>query len=156
MRDANPIRTLEDYSKPSHGGYRNTIELPDGNNVVPFRSDTIRERTRLRLFQSALHAQASNWLERKDHKTSQQYPDVPTTLKRISLRSMYSFQRLTPKSPSSWHQPLDANPIRTLEDYSKPSHEGYKNTIELPDGNNVVPFRSDTIREGPQNFTTIS
>ncbi|GJX46819.1 hypothetical protein Tco_0272009 [Tanacetum coccineum] len=40
----------------------------------------------------------------------------------------------------------DANPIRTLGDYSKPSDEGYKNTIELPEGNNVVPLRSDTIR----------
>ncbi|GJW39631.1 zinc finger, CCHC-type containing protein [Tanacetum coccineum] len=40
-RDENPIRTLGDYSKPSHEGYRNTIELPVGNNVVP-RSDTIR------------------------------------------------------------------------------------------------------------------
>ncbi|GJW46483.1 hypothetical protein Tco_0078129 [Tanacetum coccineum] len=42
MRDANPIRTLRDYSKPSDEGYRNTIELPVGNNVVPLRSDTIR------------------------------------------------------------------------------------------------------------------
>nr|GEU73337.1 MAK10-like protein [Tanacetum cinerariifolium] len=42
MEDANPIRTLGDYSKPSHEGYRNTIELPVGNNVVPLRSDTIR------------------------------------------------------------------------------------------------------------------
>nr|GEW26330.1 solute carrier family 35 member F1-like [Tanacetum cinerariifolium] len=42
MGDANPIRTLGDYSKPSHEGYINTIELPEGNNVVPFRSDTIR------------------------------------------------------------------------------------------------------------------
>ncbi|GKD47481.1 hypothetical protein Tco_1272126 [Tanacetum coccineum] len=33
MGDANPIRTLRDYSKPSHEGYRNTIELPVGNNV---------------------------------------------------------------------------------------------------------------------------
>ncbi|GJX06696.1 MAK10-like protein [Tanacetum coccineum] len=40
----------------------------------------------------------------------------------------------------------DENPIRTLRDYSKPSHEGYKNTIELPVGNNVEPLRSDTIR----------
>ncbi|GKE32492.1 MAK10-like protein, partial [Tanacetum coccineum] len=37
----NPIRTLGDYSRPSHEGYRNTIELPDWNNVVPLRSDTI-------------------------------------------------------------------------------------------------------------------
>ncbi|GKF35091.1 hypothetical protein Tco_0108291 [Tanacetum coccineum] len=42
MGDENPIRTLGDYSKPSHEGYRNTIELPPGNNVVPLRSDTIR------------------------------------------------------------------------------------------------------------------
>ncbi|GKF04582.1 hypothetical protein Tco_0035250, partial [Tanacetum coccineum] len=42
MGDVNPIRTLGDYSKPSHEGYRNTIELPVGNNVVPLRSDTIR------------------------------------------------------------------------------------------------------------------
>ncbi|GKA42631.1 MAK10-like protein [Tanacetum coccineum] len=41
MGDENPIRTLGDYSKPSHEGYRNTIELPVGNNVVPLRSDTI-------------------------------------------------------------------------------------------------------------------
>ncbi|GKB08300.1 zinc finger, CCHC-type containing protein [Tanacetum coccineum] len=40
--DENPIRTLGDYSKPSHEGYRNTIELPVGNNVVPLRSDIIR------------------------------------------------------------------------------------------------------------------
>ncbi|GKE03357.1 MAK10-like protein [Tanacetum coccineum] len=42
MGDANPIRTFGDYSKPSHEGYRNTIELLVGNNVVPLRSDTIR------------------------------------------------------------------------------------------------------------------
>ncbi|GJV34351.1 hypothetical protein Tco_1394751 [Tanacetum coccineum] len=34
MGDENPIRTLGDYSKPSHKGYRNTIELPVGNNVL--------------------------------------------------------------------------------------------------------------------------
>ncbi|GJT84774.1 MAK10-like protein [Tanacetum coccineum] len=42
MGDENPIRTLGDYSIPSHEGYQNTIEVPDGNNVVPLRSDTIR------------------------------------------------------------------------------------------------------------------
>ncbi|GJV05072.1 zinc finger, CCHC-type containing protein [Tanacetum coccineum] len=41
MGDENPIRTLGDYSKPSHEGYRNTIKLPLGNNVA-LRSDTIR------------------------------------------------------------------------------------------------------------------
>ncbi|GJV09963.1 hypothetical protein Tco_1351504 [Tanacetum coccineum] len=42
MGDENPIHTLGDYSKPSHEGYRNTIDLPIGNNVAPLRSDTIR------------------------------------------------------------------------------------------------------------------
>nr|GEU60307.1 hypothetical protein [Tanacetum cinerariifolium] len=65
MGDVNPIRTLGDYFKPSHEGYRNTIELPKGNNVVPLRPDTIRlERMRLHLFQFSLRDQASNWLER--------------------------------------------------------------------------------------------
>ncbi|GKA77835.1 zinc finger, CCHC-type containing protein [Tanacetum coccineum] len=41
MGDANPVPTLVDYSKPSHKGYRNTIELPVANNVVPLRSNTI-------------------------------------------------------------------------------------------------------------------
>ncbi|GKD88767.1 hypothetical protein Tco_1364274 [Tanacetum coccineum] len=40
----------------------------------------------------------------------------------------------------------DKNPIRTLGDYSKPSYEGYRNTIELLVGNNAIPLRSDTIR----------
>ncbi|GKE17756.1 zinc finger, CCHC-type containing protein [Tanacetum coccineum] len=42
MGDVNPIRTLGDHSKPRHERYRNTIELPVGNNMVPLRSDTIR------------------------------------------------------------------------------------------------------------------
>ncbi|GKD77678.1 MAK10-like protein [Tanacetum coccineum] len=36
MGDENPIRTLGDSSKPSHEGYRNTIELLLRNNVVLF------------------------------------------------------------------------------------------------------------------------
>nr|GEY48869.1 zinc finger, CCHC-type [Tanacetum cinerariifolium] len=42
MGDENPIRIIGDYSKPNHEGYRNTIELCVGNNVLPLRSDTIR------------------------------------------------------------------------------------------------------------------
>ncbi|GJY55167.1 zinc finger, CCHC-type containing protein [Tanacetum coccineum] len=45
MGDENPIRTLGYYSKPSYEGYRNIIELPVGNNVVPLRSDIIRSIT---------------------------------------------------------------------------------------------------------------
>nr|GEW96600.1 zinc finger, CCHC-type [Tanacetum cinerariifolium] len=42
MRDENSICTLGDYSKHSHEGYRNTIELLVWNNVVPIQSDAIR------------------------------------------------------------------------------------------------------------------
>ncbi|GKA39381.1 hypothetical protein Tco_0731932 [Tanacetum coccineum] len=42
MEDVNSICTLGGYSKPSHEGYMNTIELPVENNVVPLRPDTIR------------------------------------------------------------------------------------------------------------------
>ncbi|GKA64851.1 zinc finger, CCHC-type containing protein [Tanacetum coccineum] len=82
MGDENLIRTLGDYSKPSHKGYRNTIELPIGNNVVPLRSDTIRLVQHGFLFHGlrsedpnqqlkdflklvdSLDLEASNWLER--------------------------------------------------------------------------------------------
>ncbi|GJR95802.1 zinc finger, CCHC-type containing protein [Tanacetum coccineum] len=77
MGDDNPIRTLGDYSKPSHKGYKNTIELPIGNNVDPNQHlkdflklvDSLdldvenRERTRMCLFQFSLRDQAINWLE---------------------------------------------------------------------------------------------
>ncbi|GJZ92228.1 zinc finger, CCHC-type containing protein [Tanacetum coccineum] len=34
MGDENPRRTLGDYSRPSHEGYRNTIEVPNGNDCT--------------------------------------------------------------------------------------------------------------------------
>ncbi|GJX06827.1 hypothetical protein Tco_0194759 [Tanacetum coccineum] len=49
MGDENPIRTLREYSKPSHEGYRNTIELPIGNNVS-LRIRTNTSRTSLNLW----------------------------------------------------------------------------------------------------------
>ncbi|GKB65344.1 retrotransposon ORF1 [Tanacetum coccineum] len=71
MGDENPIRSLRDYSKPSHEGYKNTIELLIGNNVDFLKLvDSLdldgenRERTRMRLFQFSLRYQAGNWLER--------------------------------------------------------------------------------------------
>nr|GEY66483.1 MAK10-like protein [Tanacetum cinerariifolium] len=40
----------------------------------------------------------------------------------------------------------DENPCHTLRDYSRPRHEGYRNTIEFPDRNDFAPLQSDTIR----------
>nr|GEV50576.1 protein kinase-like domain, concanavalin A-like lectin/glucanase domain protein [Tanacetum cinerariifolium] len=58
----------------------------------------------------------------------------------------------------------DSIPIRTLEDYSRPSHEGYSNTIELPEVNNVRPgkFQNEKPEEeqeekdNPKNLNTKS
>ncbi|GKF21601.1 MAK10-like protein, partial [Tanacetum coccineum] len=78
MEDENHILTLGDYSKPSREGYMNTIELPIGNNVVPLRSDTIRERTHLRLFKFFLRDQTSNWLERLPAGSITTWEDLTT------------------------------------------------------------------------------
>ncbi|GJY09632.1 hypothetical protein Tco_0377817 [Tanacetum coccineum] len=99
MGDENPIRTLGDYSKPSHEGYKNTIELPVGNNVVPLRSDTIwlvqngcsfyglwsedpnqHLKDFLKLVDSLdLDDQASNWLERLPAGSISTWEDLTTT-----------------------------------------------------------------------------
>nr|GEZ80755.1 hypothetical protein [Tanacetum cinerariifolium] len=47
MGDENPILTLGDYSKPSHEGYINTIELPIGNNVREEINDRMAEMFKL-------------------------------------------------------------------------------------------------------------
>ncbi|GJT86256.1 MAK10-like protein [Tanacetum coccineum] len=77
MGDEKPICTLGNYSKPSHEGYRNTIELPTSvrgskQHLKDFLKlvDSLdldgenRERTRLHLFQFSLRDQDSNYLER--------------------------------------------------------------------------------------------
>ncbi|GJU96289.1 retrovirus-related pol polyprotein from transposon TNT 1-94 [Tanacetum coccineum] len=89
MGDENPIRTLGDYSKPSHKGYRNTIELlsEDPNQHLKDLLKLVdslnldgenRERTRLHLFQFSLHDQASNWLERLPARSITTWEDLTT------------------------------------------------------------------------------
>nr|GEW51326.1 lon protease 2, peroxisomal [Tanacetum cinerariifolium] len=58
--------------------------------------------------------------------------------------------------PSPISNKQDENPIRAHGDYFKPSHEGYRNTTELPEGNNVVPLRSDIIRDFAKPVKAIS
>ncbi|GKC65338.1 zf-CCHC domain-containing protein [Tanacetum coccineum] len=77
-------------------------------------------------------------------KESKSHPldNVIGNLNQRTLRSqaqdkIYLFFVLSVRNPFSSTTMGDENPIRTLGDYSKPSHEGYRNTIELPVGNNV-------------------
>ncbi|GJU92314.1 zinc finger, CCHC-type containing protein [Tanacetum coccineum] len=94
MGGKNPIHTLGDYSKPSHEGYKNTIELPKGTNVSEDPNQHLkdflklvdsleldvanRERTRLCLFQFSLRDQASNWLERLPAGSISTWEDLTT------------------------------------------------------------------------------
>nr|GEX51448.1 zinc finger, CCHC-type [Tanacetum cinerariifolium] len=79
MGDVNPIRTLEDYSKPSHEGYMNIIELFVGNNVVPLRSDIIRlEKNAHAFILIFLRDQASNWLKRLPARSITTWEDLTT------------------------------------------------------------------------------
>ncbi|GJZ21354.1 MAK10-like protein [Tanacetum coccineum] len=80
--------------------------------------------------------------------------DLHQHLSRISTQKLETASQVTrdaviiPTTTASQHSMTapfssttigDENPIRTLGDYSKPSYEGYKKTIELPVGNNVDP-----------------
>ncbi|GJW76505.1 hypothetical protein Tco_0138187 [Tanacetum coccineum] len=86
MGDANPIRTLGDYSKPSHEGYRNTIELPKGNNV--FREET--DKT------TDLHQHLSRICSQRLETASQITRDAVITLtKTASQESMMASEYTT-------------------------------------------------------------
>ncbi|GJW05158.1 zinc finger, CCHC-type containing protein [Tanacetum coccineum] len=69
MENGNPIRTLGDYSKLSHEGYRNTIELLDENNVG---------KKALAFISISLRDQASNWLERLPAGSISTWDDLTT------------------------------------------------------------------------------
>ncbi|GJV85731.1 hypothetical protein Tco_1525629 [Tanacetum coccineum] len=130
MGDENPIRTLGDYSKPSHEGYRNTIELPEGNNVLAIG---------LNAFQQDPSPQGGSYYPipcsilstRKDRKTPQQYPDAPTTSWIISIRSMDS-QTI---DQSAGGKLRDLNPEESwaiLEDLALYDNESWNNPRDFP------------------------
>ncbi|GJY15629.1 hypothetical protein Tco_0386051 [Tanacetum coccineum] len=100
MGDVNPIRTLEDYSKPIHEGYKNTIELPVGNNVVPLRSDTIR------LVQNGCSCHGLQFEDPNPH-----LKEFLKLMKPLDLDGENRERtRLNPESPSSWHRSLAPSP----------------------------------------------
>ncbi|GJR44647.1 zinc finger, CCHC-type containing protein [Tanacetum coccineum] len=112
MGDENPIRTLGDYSKPSHEGYRNTIELPVGNNVVPLRSDTIR-----------LVENRCSFHEIRSEDPNQHLKDFLKLVDSLDLDSenrertcMRSFQFSLRDQASNWLERLLAGSITTWKD----------------------------------------
>ncbi|GKB12841.1 hypothetical protein Tco_0846764 [Tanacetum coccineum] len=146
MGDENPIRTLGDYSKPSHEGYMNTIELPEGNNVgknaLAFISILPTRSSHLYMGGSYYPIPCSILSTGKDRKTPKRYPDVPTTSWRIYIRSMDSFQGLTPKSPSSWHRPLTLKSWELLKDLANDPRD-FANPVKAIALPQDVPSTSD-------------
>ncbi|GKF02377.1 zinc finger, CCHC-type containing protein [Tanacetum coccineum] len=112
MGDENPIRTLRDYSKPSHEGYMNTIELSVRNNVVPLRSDTIR------LVQNGCSFHGLRSEDPNQHlkdflklMDSLDFDDANRERTRLSL-----FQFSLRDQASNWLERLPARSITTWED----------------------------------------
>nr|GEW19125.1 zinc finger, CCHC-type [Tanacetum cinerariifolium] len=119
MGDTNPIRTLRDYSKPSHERYRNTIELPKGNNVVPLRSDTIRLVPNGCLFHRL-------WSE----DPNQHLKDFFRLVDSLDLNGenkertrLHLFQISIRDQASNWLERLRAGSITTWEDLTTPHAE---------------------------------
>ncbi|GJZ30221.1 hypothetical protein Tco_0575268 [Tanacetum coccineum] len=108
MGDENPIRTLGDYSKPSHEGYRNTIELPVGNNVVPLRSDTIR-----------LVQNGCSFYRLRSEDPNQHLKDFLKLVDSLDLddenRERTRLQDLALYDNESWNDPRDfAKPVKAI------------------------------------------
>ncbi|GJS39349.1 hypothetical protein Tco_0564392 [Tanacetum coccineum] len=117
MGDENPICTFGDYSKPSHEGYRNTIELLEGNNVVPLRFDTIR-----------LVQNGCSFHGLRSEDLNQHLKDFLKLVDSLDLDvANRERTRLTPNSPSLWHQSLIPSP--NLYDHINPAT---RRTIDQP------------------------
>ncbi|GKC05532.1 hypothetical protein Tco_0997142 [Tanacetum coccineum] len=112
MGDENPISTLEDYSKPSYEGYRNTIEPLKGNNVVPLRSDTIwLVKNRCSFY--GLRSKDPNQLLKDFLKLVDSFDLDVANRKRMRLRL---FQFSLRDQASNWLERLPAGSISTWGD----------------------------------------
>ncbi|GJX72280.1 hypothetical protein Tco_0309451 [Tanacetum coccineum] len=142
MGDANPIRTLGDYSKPSHEGYRNTIELPVGNNMVPHRSDTIRlvQSERMDSFQGLTTESPSSW-HRSLASSPNLYDHIDQTLKKTldyaaegllrklsAEKARATIKKLAQYEDEGWNDPVI--PEEGSLDYENPDIEHLLGVME--------------------------
>ncbi|GKE29983.1 hypothetical protein Tco_1445367 [Tanacetum coccineum] len=114
MGDENPIRTLGDYSKPSHEGYRN-IELPEGNNVVPLRSDTIRT--------AKLYNDIIMFLQQQGESISEAWTRFKDLLQKVSHHGIDLCSKpkyfMTMSIPPQ-DEPSINRPVKDPRDFAKP------------------------------------
>ncbi|GJU05020.1 zinc finger, CCHC-type containing protein [Tanacetum coccineum] len=112
MGDENPIHTLGDFSKPTHEGYRNVIELPKGNNVVPLQSNTIWLVQNGCSFHGLWSEDPNQHL--KDFLKLVDSPDLDVTNKERTCLRLFQFSLLD--QASNWLEHLLARSISTWED----------------------------------------
>ncbi|GJR91268.1 MAK10-like protein [Tanacetum coccineum] len=112
MEDENHIRTLGDYSKPSHEGYRNTIKLPIGENMVPLRYDTIRLVQNGCLFHGLRSKDLNQHL--KDFLKLVDSLDLDSDNRERMRLCLFQFSLLD--QASNWLEHLPAGSITTWED----------------------------------------
>ncbi|GJZ93197.1 zinc finger, CCHC-type containing protein [Tanacetum coccineum] len=112
MGDETPIRTLGDYSKPSHQAYGSTIELPVRNNVVHLRFYTIR-----------LVQKGCSFHELWSEDPNQHLKDFLKLVDSLDLDGenrertrMHLFQFSLPDKASNWLERLPAGSITIWED----------------------------------------
>ncbi|GKD27910.1 hypothetical protein Tco_1234124 [Tanacetum coccineum] len=122
MGDENPIHTIGDYSKPSHDGYKNNIELPVGNNVL--RDRNAKESWAL-LEDLALYDNES-WDDPRDFvkpvKAITLPQDVPSTSDRHLIELENQVQRLMEAHLSLTHL-TQVNKVTTLCEICSGPHD---------------------------------
>ncbi|GKB15963.1 hypothetical protein Tco_0849886 [Tanacetum coccineum] len=119
MGDENPPRTLGDYSRPTNKGYQNTIELPEGNNVVPLRSDTIC----MDLFQGLNSKSPSSWHRSLAPSTNILRPHHHTLKRVVDYAAGRRLREISAKE--AWS---------TIEELVQYEEEGWDNLIFLEKG----------------------
>ncbi|GKD45273.1 hypothetical protein Tco_1269918 [Tanacetum coccineum] len=112
MEHENPIRTLGDYYKPRYEGYRNTIELPVGNNMA--------------LLEDLVLYDNKSWNDPRDFakpvKAINFPSDVPSTSDRRLIELENQLQRLM-EAYLVLIQPSQVNKITTLCEICNGPHD---------------------------------
>ncbi|GKC42322.1 MAK10-like protein [Tanacetum coccineum] len=112
MGDENLRRTLGDYSRPSHEGYRNTIEGPNGNDLAPLRSETIRLVQNGCSFHRLWYEDPNQHL--KDFLKNLDYIDLNVKTRERTRFRLFQFSLRD--QASNWLERLPVGSISTWED----------------------------------------
>ncbi|GJR58085.1 hypothetical protein Tco_1500247 [Tanacetum coccineum] len=163
MGDEIPIRTLGDYSKPSHEGYRNTIELLVGNNVAGGKLRDLNAKESWALLEDLALYDNESWSDLRDFakpvKAMALPQDVPSTSDRRLIELENQVQRLMEAYLAST-QPTQVNKITSSYEICSGPHDAY-DCMEGPEHTyvdyassrtNEMGAKRITPNQGPRNF----